>query len=182
MLTELQKLKLTAMFNYYDLDGDGVLEKADYEEFARRTCEALGFAPGSPEYDQVYAANVDAWENETLQRFDKDGDGRVSLEEHLEAHEALLSDKELFNQIVMRDSEGLLGLWDQDGDGKLSSQEYAKALWCYGVEKEAAREAFQHLDRNGSGYLSIEEILKALEEFYQSDDPEAPGNWLMGPY
>jgi Ca2+-binding EF-hand superfamily protein len=106
----------------------------------------------------------------------------VSLEEHLEAHEALLSDKELFNQIVMRDSEGLLGLWDQDGDGKLSSQEYVKALWCCGVGEEAAREAFQHLDRDGSGYLTIEKILKALKEFYRSDDPEAPGNWLMGPY
>ena len=76
----------------------------------------------------------------------------------------------------------MLGLWDQNGDGKLSVQEYAKLGWCYGITEEAMREAFQHLDRNGDGYLTIEELTKAVDEFYRSDDPDAPGNWTFGPY
>ena len=76
----------------------------------------------------------------------------------------------------------MLELWDRDGDGKLSADEYVKLEWCYGVTEEAAREAFRHLDRDGDGYLTLEEGMKAIEEFYLSDDPDAPGNWLFGPY
>ena len=36
-------------------------------------------------------------------------------------------------------------------------------------------------DRDGDGYLVREELLQNVEEFYGSDDPGAPGNWLVGP-
>jgi hypothetical protein len=30
-------------------------------------------------------------------------------------------------------------------------------------------------------YLSFAELETGLEEFFMSDDPDAPGNWLLGP-
>ena len=55
-------------------------------------------------------------------------------------------------------------------------------LWCYGGLDQDARNAFRYLDRDGDGYLDVAEIVKAVEEFYLSDDPDAPGNWLLGSY
>jgi hypothetical protein len=37
------------------------------------------------------------------------------------------------------------------------------------------------IDRNYDGLLSKEEFLPLLEEFYYSDDPNAPGNGIFGP-
>lgn len=78
--------------------------------------------------------------------------------------------------------QGVIGLWDRDGDQRLSADEFVKLEWCYGATEETARVIFQHLDRDEDGYLTIEECRQDAEEFYRSDDPAAPGNWLFGPY
>src|SRR4051794_12968434 len=43
-----------------------------------------------------------------------------------------------------------------------------------------ADEAFRHLDQDGDGYLSADEFITAIVEYWSSDDPDAPGNWAMG--
>lgn len=182
MLTELQRRKLTVLFHHHDMDNDGYLGRADYEEYARRVCEALDFQPGSPEYDAVYTQTLAAWDTEVLQAFDKDGDNRVSLEEHLAAYDVSINDPVLRQRLQQDYADSLLKMWDRDGDGRLSDAEYVALSGCFGVPEEAAREAFDHLDREADGYISAEEFLKAVEEFYLSDDPDAPGNWLIGPY
>ncbi len=182
MLTELQKRKLTVLFHHHDMDNDGYLAKDDYEEYARRICKALGLLPGSPEHEAVYTQTLAAWDTDVLRAFDRDGDNRVSLEEHLEAYDVSINDPALHNRLATEYAKSILQLWDQDADGSLSSAEYAALLGCYGVSEKAAGEAFRHLDGDGDGYLSTEECLKAIEEFHFSDDPDAPGNWLLGPY
>jgi Ca2+-binding EF-hand superfamily protein len=182
MLTELQKRKLTALFYHHDMDKDGYLARDDYEEYARRMCDALGFAPGSPEHDAVYTQTLAAWDTNVLSAFDKDGDNRVSLEEHLAAYDVSINDPVLHKQLQSEYANSLLQMWDRDGDARLSAAEYVALLGCYGIPEDVAQGAFEHLDQNGDGYLSTEECRKAVEEFFLSNDPEAPGNWLIGPY
>src|SRR4051794_36073404 len=43
-----------------------------------------------------------------------------------------------------------------------------------------ADEAFRHLDQDGDGYLSADEFITAIVEYWSSDDPDGPGNWAMG--
>ena len=130
----------------------------------------------------VQAQTVQSWDNEQLKVFDADGDGRISLEEHIASYDVSLNNPEMFQQLTMQYTQNVFGLWDQDHDGKLSVDEYAKLLGCYGGKEQDARNAFRHLDRDGDGYLDADEIVKAVEEFYLSDDPDAPGNWLIGSY
>jgi hypothetical protein len=40
---------------------------------------------------------------------------------------------------------------------------------------------FERLDLNSDGYLSREEFALAWRQFWISDDPADPGNWLCGP-
>ena len=180
MLTELQKRKLTVLFNHHDTDDDGFLGKADYERFAERFCDIQGYAPGSPQGEAAHAQNMAVWE-QVRQVADKDRDGRVALEEYLESWDVTLGDKKLYDQLVTGYAQSLLALWDRDGDGRLSGAEYAAFLGCYGVGEDSALEAFRHLDPDGRGYLLLETLMKRYDEF-MGDDPDAPGNWMAGPF
>ena len=181
MLTELQKRKLTVLFHHHDVNNDGFVDKADYEQWVKRSCEIQNYPPGSPEYETWYTQTMAAWEH-VRQVADKDKDDRVSLEEHLESYDVTLNDENLYNQLVTEYAKSIMALWDRDGDGRLSGVEYVALLGCYGFGEEAAREAFRYLDRDGNGYISTEEFMENLKEFYLSDDPDAPGNWMAGPY
>jgi Ca2+-binding EF-hand superfamily protein len=180
MLSEFQKRKLTALFHHHDVDKDGYLAKDDYEQFVKNFGEIQNHSPGSPEYETFYTQTMAAWQH-VQQVADKDKDNRVSLQEFLESYDVTLSDENIYNQLVIEYGKSLLALWDRDGDGRLSGEEYVTLFGCYGIGEETAGEAFRHLDRDGNGYLSLDELMKGAEEFYLSDDPDAPGNWMIGP-
>jgi Ca2+-binding EF-hand superfamily protein len=180
MLSEFQKRKLTALFNHHDTNGDGFLGKDDYEQFVEKMGQVQNFAPDSPEYKAAYSQTMAAWEH-TRKVADKDQDGRVSLEEFLASYDVTLSDEKLFDQLVIGYAHTIFGSWDRDGDERLSGVEYVALGECYGIAEKATQQAFQHLDRDGNGYLSVEELVQSVREFF-GDDPDAPGNWMMGPY
>ncbi|MFD6877298.1 MULTISPECIES: hypothetical protein [unclassified Streptomyces] len=54
---------------------------------------------------------------------------------------------------------------------------YIKSL---GASPADLKVAFAKLDTDGDGTLGREEIRRATEEYYTSEDPTAPGNWLFG--
>jgi len=76
---------------------------------------------------------------------------------------------------------GVLGALDKDGSGTLSQDEYVELYKKLGLPSNMASEGFKRVDRNGSGQISFEELSQAFSEFYLSADPNAPGNWLLGP-
>jgi hypothetical protein len=78
-------------------------------------------------------------------------------------------------------AEYVIRTGDRDGDGRLDENEYATILWCYGIADADARAAFRHLVTDGSGYLTNAAMEKVFAEFFRSDDPDAPGNWMIGP-
>ena len=101
MLTEFQKHKLTVAFHYHDMDHDGFLGKADYEQFVKRFGEIQNCSPGSPQHEAVYTQTMAVWEH-LRQVADKDKDDRVSLGEFLESYDVTLSDGKVPNQRYCR--------------------------------------------------------------------------------
>jgi len=101
MLTEFQKHRLTVAFHYHDMDHDGFLGKADYEQFVKRFGEIQNYLPGSPQREAVYTQTMATWEH-LRQAADKDKDGRVSLDEFLESYDVTLSDRKPANQRYCR--------------------------------------------------------------------------------
>lgn len=180
MLGKLQKRKLTALFHHHDRNGDGFLTKADYEGFAERMCQLWKYAPGSPEYKTLYEQNVAVWDY-VQNVADKDKDGRVSLDEFLASYDNTLSDEKVFDRMVVQYGTNMFKLGDLDGDGRLSRAEFVALLECYGVPNEGAQQAFRHLDVDGTGYFSVEDVMKRAREYYDNE-PDSPGNWLFGAY
>jgi Ca2+-binding EF-hand superfamily protein len=180
MLTDFRKRKLMALFDLYDIDKDGLLEQADYERIAQNLAAFLHYQPGSPEYARLYADRMASWHN-LYQLCGAPSSQRVTQEEFLAALDRLLSDKNNYQAFVGSRTDSITEMSDQDGDGRLTRQEYVAGARSYGTDEATANEAFRRLDQNGDGYLTRDEILRSVEEFFYSDNPEGPGNWLFGP-
>ena len=180
MLSELRTRKFTALFNCFNFNKNGVLEKADYEHFAQNLSQAYALTPGTAVYATMHAETMALWDF-IHNVADQDGDHRITLAEFIAAYSALTDNDETFQQLLMGYAEYVIRTGDQDGDGKLNENEYATILWCYGISDEDARTAFRHLVGDGSAYLTLAAMEKVFAEFFRSDDPAAPGNWMIGP-
>lgn len=107
---------------------------------------------------------------------------RFKLDEFLAANTLILSNREIFDAVAMSVAHNLMKWQDKDRDGRISHAEFLGATAVFGQTPGGAEEAFSHLDRDGDGYINLDEWLRDTEEFFMSDDPNAPGNWLLGPY
>lgn len=70
---------------------------------------------------------------------------------------------------------------DTDASGCLSLEEWAQLFRVYGIPVIYAPEAFARVDVDADQRLTREELLRRAEEFYYSQDPASPGNFMFGP-
>ena len=181
MLTALQTRKLTRAFSLFDVDQNGFMEQADCELVVSATSQAMGYTPGSPEYTAYYTEYMAGWAD-LLQLGDSDNDQRLTLAEFCTAYDKMMAQPERFQAVILGVVKTIITLWDSNKDGKVSQPEYHAYLVAFHATEAEAAEAFRRLDRNGDGYLTTDELIQNAEEFFYSDDPQAAGNWLVGPY
>jgi Ca2+-binding EF-hand superfamily protein len=181
MLTDLQVRKLTRRFSVSDVDHDGVLTQADFERFVRNYTAVRGWAPGSTEYLMV-ENNILSWWRSIMQLADPSKDGQVTLQEWLDYHDRLLAMPGGFMESIGRTLEPNIRAFDLDGDGAWNADDYRAFLQVLEIRDADPVAGFQQLDTNGDGLLANDEVMQRLGEFYTSDDPQAPGNVLIGPY
>ncbi len=182
MLTDLQKRKLTRFFDVWDTNGDGVITTEDPAQVARNLAELQGLVPGSPEYERFYSGYM-LYQNSFLQAVDVEESGQVTLDQWLAFHDEMLQDEEQFEGTVLLPVEVMFALMDQDGDGRVTLEEYGTWMTSLRIgEEDITEEVFQKLDLNEDGTLSKAEIQELTREFFYSNDPEARGNWALGPF
>jgi Ca2+-binding EF-hand superfamily protein len=181
MLTELQKRKCTHTFKLWDSDGDGRIVAADFARVADRLAEARGWPNGSSEYADVHQKYAGAWQ--FLQQFaDTSHNDEISLDEWLACYDYEFSNPEVFRQVVVGTADLNFAVTDVDGDGRWSMDEYRLYLRTLTAPEDRAEIVFHHADANNDGYVTKEEFVQLLTEFFLSDDPTAVGNDLLGTY
>jgi Ca2+-binding EF-hand superfamily protein len=175
MLGPVVQRKTAALFKLFDFDHDGHWEREDFELFVARMAETRGLAPDAPEIQPLAEAYRQVWEG--LAAGDADGDGKVTLEEALAFQEANLSAEMAagFGQVVFP-------VLDADGDGEIGPDEYRQYMAVAAEEPTWADEVFAKLDRNGDGRITKDEWEQLFVEFFTSDDADAPGSSLWGPF
>ncbi len=178
MFTKLQKQKINRLFTVCDANGDGYWEVADLDRVARNLAAIRGHAEGSP-YHQALRARYGAW-GEAAAPFMTDG--RMTMRAHLAFHEAAFGDRATFEGVLGAIADMIFEVLDGDGDGRISREEFASFHRAYEVAEEVTAQVFPRLDTDGDGTLSRDEVRVVVGQFYQSDDPDAPGNWLFGPW
>lgn len=178
MLSELQKKKISRLFRVFDANGDGYVEAADAERVARRIAKIRGWSEDSEEY-----AELEALYDEGVQMLESqfDDQGRVDLDGYLRFHDQILNIPGAYHQTVGQLADFIFQVLDADGDGRISLDEVEQFYRAYSIDEELAPTAFEKLDVDADGFLSEDEIRDAVAQFYFSSDPDARGNWLLGP-
>lgn len=166
-------------FYRFDLGKDGLVGEDDFTSLGQQVAEQLECAQGSAPATQIVQAFINLWQAYG-KAADRNGDNTISFDD-FEARAAFLQTPAAREKAVGMNI-ALFAAIDTDGDGRLSMQEYAAFLKPIGISTAEAETAFQHLDRDGDGFISDDELAVDLWEYWHSDDRSAPGNWFFGAY
>lgn len=179
MLTDFQTQKMEKLFRFWDIDNNGYLEQVDYEQLAERITAERGWKSGSTEAASTYNALMASW-GQIAQFADANADAKVTPKEWMAHCTAMVQDSGVYRVSGMELMMALFNAVDTDGDGQLTLEDYKMWFRIYKADEAQAEAAFTQMDTDGSGALSIDELLTAVDDFYHSDDPDAPGNHLFG--
>lgn len=173
--------KLSRRFRTFDTDGDGFVERADFESSAIALAEEFDHDANSVARKQLVGLSLGLWEHLAVAA-DADADGQISEAEYKKAFaDGLLVTEESFELGYRPFLEAIMALADVDGSGKLSAEEHVR--WTGALMKlpEAdAREIHRRLDSDGDGFITTDDLLTAIHDFYFDEDPDGPGSWLLG--
>ncbi|WUH89272.1 EF-hand domain-containing protein [Streptomyces sp. NBC_00433] len=175
MASAFQERKLTGMFAAFDTDGDGYLREEDFRALVARWSRLPAVGPGT-ELRTGMETLLMGWWAALLEEGDVNGDGAVDLGEVL-----LLVDRlPLMIADVTATADTVFDAVDANGDGRISPAEHRALVETWNGRPVDMTGVFELLDLNGDGHLSREEFALLWRQFWTSDDPVEPGNWLCG--
>ncbi|MFJ9818444.1 EF-hand domain-containing protein [Streptomyces sp. NPDC101151] len=181
MSEDVLREKMAKLFGAYDTDGNGYLERRDFEILADRICKNFSDS-GSTRAAAVSAVFQEVWED-MASRIDLDGDQRISLDEFitdkLEAARVGADTSRIRKREDVR--RRLFEAMDRDRDGRVSLDEHQGFFGAFGVSATDAEIAFARLDADGDGFLSVDEMVEATLEYNTSTDAQADSSGLLGP-
>jgi Ca2+-binding EF-hand superfamily protein len=173
MASEFQRRKIQGVFDAMDVDGDGLLERHDFEALRDRWTRLRGVGPGSAGYAQLDTVMLGWW---SALSSAADGAEGIGLDDVLRVVDRLggMSDAVTGTATAMFDAV------DENGDREISAAEYQQLVVAWnGVETDTDA-VFPLLDLDGDGHLSRDEFVALWSQFWAGDDPAAPGTWVFG--
>ncbi|MER6254189.1 EF-hand domain-containing protein [Streptomyces sp. NPDC001584] len=172
--------KLDRFFGMLDADDDGGIRESDVVSLATKLNAAVG-ADDPATLARLRDALGAVWSRD-LKAMDTDGNGAIDAEEYrVGVRRSLETDADGFLGRMGTLMQEWTTLCDTDGNGVLDREEYAAMYGkTFGVPRQKLDEAFSKLDLNGDGVLSRDEISAAALQYFTSEEPDAPGNWLFG--
>ncbi|GAA1073893.1 EF-hand domain-containing protein [Nocardiopsis composta] len=155
--------RLEERFRLWDADGNGVIERSDFESEAEGILARLG-AEGTAKGAELKQAYLGMFEKLA----EAAGTDRMSREEFVRAAEQEIIGKgdAGFARVVRPAIQAIVNVLDTDGDGEISPTEMEKWFAAIGLEQAAADRAFDELDTDGSGKLSTSELVDAVRDYH----------------
>jgi len=187
------KFPLGEIFMQFDTDGDGVLDSGEF----KRALHAIGLEKRTGD-----KADLDDF---TFKQMDKNGDGKLSIEEFdanmpiaLRAKlEEKLDGGWKFDEEKWKASQERHSKWnmakvfakfDTDGDGILDFEEFKRGFRAIGLKKrsgeeyEIDEEMFKAFDTNGDGHVSLQEFQDNLHDATRKKiEEKLDGGWRFDP-
>ncbi|MBC6451514.1 EF-hand domain-containing protein [Actinokineospora xionganensis] len=168
MTASVQDTRLKRRFELWDSNGDGTIDRTDYETEARRILKAFGEQETSPKGRALLSAYLGMWDKLASQA--KVGaQGKVTLEQFTD-----VSEREIveggdagFDRNLRPTIEAIVNMCDTDGDGEVNPAEFKRWMRAVGVDERQADSAFRQIDSNGNGQLTVEELVTAVRDYHQ---------------
>ncbi|MGM1062709.1 EF-hand domain-containing protein [Saccharothrix sp. Mg75] len=171
MASDLQREKTSIVFAAMDVNGDGYLERADFEALTDRWVGLRG-GDGPERLREIMMG----WWEALHAASDQDSDDKVTIDEVL----AVVSDLGTMLDLVVATAESMFEAVDEDGDGTVSAPEYGRMIHAWTGDDAPTDAVFARLDLDGDGAISKSEFVRHWVEFWAGDDPEAPGTHVFG--
>jgi Ca2+-binding EF-hand superfamily protein len=178
---DLLTAKISHGFDHLDVDGDGLLTEHDHVLAGQRVAAALGYPEGSPDEQRIIDAYLRIWRELHLPHIPGGGTA-ITRDQFITSTSTLAHDSVAALASVGALAEAFLAIADTDHDGRVGPAEFLAFQRGHfpNLTQADADDAFAHLDADGDGYLSADEFISAIIEYWSSTDPNAPGNWWMG--
>ncbi|MER5871021.1 EF-hand domain-containing protein [Streptomyces sp. NPDC002044] len=182
MTNDLLDRKLERAFTHLDVNDDRVIDEHDIIGLGSRLLTALDEPADSPKAAKVMGGLVDFWV-ELFKELDVDKDHKLTQAEYKQGMTRLFQDDgAAYDRSFRPMVQAILTVVDTNGDGHISPEEFHKAQLAFDTKLDpaAADTLFAKIDKNHDGYLTVDELLDAVREYYTGTDEDAPGNLLFG--
>lgn len=179
-MTPFLDKKLTRRFQTYDTNGDGYLERRDFETAARRMGAEFGLPADHPDHRRLTTLCVGLWEHLCAV---SGAESKISEPQYKSAFAAgLLETEKSFDAGYVPFLQAIVAIADTDGDGQLTADDHVR--WTgslMNLAEGVARDIHGRLDRDKDGLIDSGDLLAAIREYYFDDAPDSAGSWLLGP-
>ncbi|MFF9870049.1 EF-hand domain-containing protein [Streptomyces sp. NPDC013953] len=169
-------MKLDQLFAATDTDSDGYVDWSDYQRLVERYLSTYKIDKSDRRAQALLISYQMQWA-ELLRH--ADGASRLSKEQYNFASRMASVDTSRFN-MVEGIPHAIFDIMDTDGDNTISKVEFEQYLKVWDITDPGAMDTFVHLDTDGDGEISRQEFIRAVREFFYSQDLEAPGSLFFG--
>ncbi|NQZ74890.1 MAG: hypothetical protein HRT61_02110 [Ekhidna sp.] len=180
VFSETPKKKVHHFFNVLDIDRNGQLQPDDFVNVGKKIVSQLGIDENSRGARLILLKShrlfvqllADLHNPElTLTLWDWIAFFRDQIES---------VDNGILDHYIQRTSRHVFDLFDVNKDKLISREEYANMLMIYNIPNDSAIQGFEELDRNSDDFISSDEMVQALNNFFKSENSEAKGNLIFG--
>ncbi len=172
---DIRSKKLLLFFDILDTNKNGVIQCDDFIMVADKIGEALQSQSEAIITMKFKATRFYTQLLEDMGKRDTNIDRSEWLNFFLRIEETGYT-----NKYVMHTSAYIFMLFDLNNDKMISRKEYADMFQIYNINQHYIEQAFDNLDTNKDGAISLSELVFAFREFLLSEDPNSPGNWIFG--
>ncbi|MEU3896233.1 EF-hand domain-containing protein [Streptomyces sp. NPDC045251] len=164
MVNSEYERRIAARFATFDQDGNGYIDRADFNAAAKALLAEFGTAARSEQGQALYGGAEALWQG-MAGIADRDGDQRITREEFVTAAVKRLRDNpDRFAEIARPFLHAALDV--AGADGAVGVEELARVLAVLGVPEETARSVAAALDTDGDAKVGEAEIVPAFARYF----------------
>ncbi|MEP0984627.1 EF-hand domain-containing protein [Ekhidna sp.] len=180
VFSETQKRKVHHLFNVLDIDRNGQLQPNDFVNVGKKIVAQLKLSEDSRsarlillKSHRLFVQLLTDLDNPelSLTLWDWVAFFRDQIESKQEG---------ILDHYIQRTSRHIFDLFDMNKDKLISRDEYANMLTIYNIPQDAAIQGFEELDENQDNFISADEMVVGLGNFFRSSDENAKGNLIFG--
>ncbi|MGW1890007.1 EF-hand domain-containing protein [Streptomyces sp. NPDC002004] len=170
MVSSDYERRIAARFATFDQDGNGYIDRQDFNGAAKALLGEFGVAARSDKGQALYGGAEAFWQG-MAGIADRDGDQRITREEFVNgAVKRLRDNPERFAGIARPFLHAALAVADGDGDGMATVPETERALHVLGVGDELAVAVAGALDADGDGLVREADVVTAFAQYFTVEE------------
>ena len=180
IFSEIQKRKVHHLFNVLDIDRNGKLQPDDFLNVGRKIVSQSNLDENSRSARVILLKAHRLFVQLLIDL--ENPDMELTLWDWVEffRNQIEAPNARILDYYIYRTSRYIFDLFDLNQDKLISRDEYSNMLTVYNIPQNTAKIGFNELDTNKDGFISSEEMMDGLKNFFKSSDASSNGSMIFG--